>query len=138
MKFKMDITIFYALLAMVFFGTGVFFYKIGTKNFSTALGATIFILSHLIALGVVLFFEKWQYNPVSIKFLIIGGIFAGIAQVFFFMALRSGNVGVVVPIRNLALLVTVILAVIFLSEKITIAKVVGIGFATMAIILLSI
>ncbi len=133
----MSASILYSLLAMVFFGSGVFFYKLGTPNFSVGIGASIFIASHLVILGSLAIIEKTKFNTGDLKFLIIGGLLAGLAQVFFFLALKTGKLHVVVPIRNLALLVTILLGVLFLAEKITLTKLAGILLGVSAIILLS-
>ena len=130
--------IIYALLAMTFFGTGVFFYQLGTSNFSAGLGASIFILSHMLALGTYMFFEKIKFDQPTLIYLIVGGVIAGLAQIFFFMALKEGKINTVVPIRNLALIVTVVLGIIFIGEQLTLLKALGIVLAVIAIFLLSI
>ncbi len=134
----MTIVILYAILSMLFFGGGVFLYKMGTTGFSSGLGASIYILSHMIVLGALAFWEKTKFSKESFKFLIWGGILSGLAQLFFFLALRSGKIHTVVPIRNLSLVVTVLLGFIFLSEQITYTKGLGLLCASAAIVLLSI
>ena len=133
----MSSVIIYSIFSLILFGVGVFFYKLGTPKFSTGLGASIYIASHLIVLGVLALFEKTQYTKSNLKFLIIGGVFSGLAQVFFYLALRSGEVNVVVPIRNLSLIVTVLLGIFVLSENITLVKSIGLLLGIAAIVLLS-
>lgn len=131
-------SIVYAFLAMILFGACVFFYKQGTPFFSTGLGASIFILSHMIILGILALVEKTKYDVKHFKYLAIGGILGGLAQVCWFLALKHGKVSTVVPIRNMALLVTIGLGVIFLAEKLTLLKTVGIVLGLIAVILVSI
>ena len=133
----MSLVIMYSIFTLVFFGVGVFFYRLGNPYFSTGLGSSIYIACHLIPLVTVALFENTQYMKAGIKFMVIGGILSGLAQVFFFLALRMGEVHVVVPIRNLALIVTVLLGIIFLSETITFTKSVGMFFGVLAIVFLS-
>lgn len=134
----MEISLIYAVLSMFLFGGGVLFYKLGTSDFSTGLGIVIFLLSHLIVIAFILPFEKFQFGLGSWKFLVIGGILGGFGQLAFFNALKIGDTNVVVPIRNLAVLVTVVLAVIFLGESLTVTKGIGVVMAVGAILLLSV
>lgn len=133
----MSVVIF-SLLSLVLFGIGVFFYKLGTPGFSSGLGASIYIASHLIVLGTVALFETTDFDRQRLKFLIIGGLFSGLAQIFFFLALQAGKVHVVVPIRNLSLLVTVLLGILILAERLTPVKSLGLVFGILALICLSI
>lgn len=130
-------SIVYALLAMLFFGVAVFFYKQGTPFFSTGLGATIFILSHMLVLGVLSLAEKTRFDTKHFKFIALGGFLGGLAQVFFFLAMKHGKLSTVVPIRNLALLITIGLGVLFLGEQLTLTKVTGIVLGLIAVILVS-
>ncbi|MGY6649834.1 EamA family transporter [Wenyingzhuangia sp. IMCC45574] len=130
-------SILYALLAMLFFGVAVFFYKQGTPFFSTGLGATIFILSHMIVLGVLSLVEKTKYDGKHFKYIALGGFLGGLAQVCFFLAMKHGKLSTVVPIRNLALLITIGLGVIFLGEQLTPIKIVGIILGLISVILVT-
>jgi transporter family protein len=134
----MKVEVIYAICAMVFYGAGVFIYKLGIPGFSSGLGASIYIGSHLLVLGTLAFIEQPQYFKGGFKFLIIAGIVSGLAQLFFFLSLRSGKIHVVVPIRNLSLIVTVLLGVVILSEKLTLLKGLGLVFGVVAIVLLAI
>ena len=131
-------SIVYAILAMILFGSCVFFYKQGTPFFSTGLGASIFIVSHMIVLSVLAIVEKTKLDMKHLKFLVIGGVLGGLAQVCWLLALKHGKLSTVVPIRNLALLVTISLGVIFLTEKLTLLKTIGIILGLIAVILVSI
>ena len=51
---------------------------------------------------------------------------------------ETGKVAIVTPIRNMSLIVTVIIAVLFLGEKITIMKMLGVALGAIALVLLSI
>lgn len=130
-------SIIYALLAMLFFGVAVFFYKQGTPFFSTGLGATIFILSHMLVLGVLSVVEKTKFDMKHFKLIAIGGFLGGLAQVCFFLAMKHGKLSTVVPIRNLALLITIGLGVAFLGEQLTPIKVVGIVLGLVSVILVT-
>ena len=130
--------IIYALAAMILFGVAVFFYKIGTPFFSTGLGASIFILSHMLVLGILSFVEKTKFDSKHFKFIAIGGALGGLAQVCWFLALKHGKLSTVVPIRNMALLVTIGLGVYFLSDTLTPLKIIGIILGVISVVLVSV
>ncbi len=67
----------------------------------------------------------------------VGGLFGGIASLAFFRALRLADVSVVLPLCNLYMILTVVLAFIFLREPIGIRQVVGIAFGLVAVMLLA-
>jgi bacterial/archaeal transporter family protein len=69
---------------------------------------------------------------------LIVGVLSGLGQLFLFGAYRgSANTSVVTVITSLFPLVTVILAVIFLHERLTRTQVAGIGFAVISIAIFS-
>ncbi len=69
---------------------------------------------------------------------LIVGVLSGLGQLFLFGAYRgSANTSVVTVITSLFPLVTVILAVIFLRERLTRTQVAGIAFAVISIAIFS-
>ena len=133
----MNTSVLLAGLTMILFGSGVFFYIIGLRESSAAYAIVVFLLAQLLIPALRLPFEKMQMNSRALLFLIIGGIVVGCGQFTYNIALRSGDVPVVVPIRNLAVLVTVFLSVVFLGDQLTPMRVLGVLFAVIAILLLS-
>ncbi|MBW2999102.1 EamA family transporter, partial [Candidatus Woesearchaeota archaeon] len=67
----------------------------------------------------------------------IAGLVAALAFITYITAIKSGKVSIASTLRGLSFGVTVLLAVLFLGEKITLVKALGMGFAVIAIILLS-
>jgi transporter family protein len=82
-------------------------------------------------------------GPVSIKLNTIHliGLGAGLAGavgfVYFFIALSRGPASTVIPITSLYVAVASMLALLLLSEPITLKKALGIACAVVAVILLS-
>jgi bacterial/archaeal transporter family protein len=73
----------------------------------------------------------------SVAFIGLEGIFASLIGHFaYYYALKSGEVSKVVPITSAFPIITLLIAVIFLSEKITIFKDSGILLIVAGIILL--
>ncbi len=61
----------------------------------------------------------------TLLFLILSGIATGASWLLYFRALQLGSASSVAPIDKLSLVLTIILAVIFLHEKPTIGVIVG-------------
>lgn len=63
----------------------------------------------------------------NIIFLVISGIATGLSWLFYFKALQLGNVSQVAPIDKLSVALTIILAMIFLGETLTLKTAIGAG-----------
>ncbi|MBN1873602.1 MAG: EamA family transporter [Anaerolineae bacterium] len=79
---------------------------------------------------------KWQgYEKTSI-FALLTGIIGVIGNLFFVAALSKGKASIITPLTALYPVITLLLAVIFLQETLTIRHGVGIGLAIIAALLL--
>ena len=67
----------------------------------------------------------------------LASVLAVVGMLSYAYALKYGKVVIVVPIRNLALLITVVLAVTILREELNLEKVIGIVLAVISFVLLS-
>ena len=70
-------------------------------------------------------------------FLILSGIATGLSWLFYFRALQIGEASKVVPIDKLSLVLTIILAGIFLKEKITLSIIFGSVLMTVGAIIIA-
>ena len=136
-----SLPIIYALIAMVFLGVMAIILKLTTNYISPI--QVMFLHSVTMAVLVGLFMAFFPQEKLNLTLKVYCLVFAGalIASIGFFSyltALKLGEVNVVAPIRNLSLLVSVLAAVLFLSEKLTLTKIIGIFLAVVAILLLSI
>ncbi len=120
----------YALLSAFFAALTAILAKIGIKNIDSNLATAIrTVVILFFAWGIVL----WQGNVnkissisrFSLIFLILSGIATGISWLFYFRALQLGKASQVAPIDKLSLIITIILAVIILKEKVTASIVIG-------------
>ena len=71
-------------------------------------------------------------------FLILSGFATGASWLCYYMALQIGDVSKVVPIDKLSVVITIVLAVVFLHEDVTMKSVAGcilIGAGTMLMVL---
>ena len=66
-----------------------------------------------------------QINIKSWLFLILSGVATGVSWLCYYRALQMGTVSKVVPIDKLSVVFTLILAFIFLHEKLTVKSAIG-------------
>ena len=67
-----------------------------------------------------------ELSQKTIIFLILSGLATGLSWLCYFRALQLGNVNKVTPIDKSSTILTMVLAIIFLGEKITILKIISI------------
>ncbi len=72
----------------------------------------------------------------NLFFLVISGIATGLSWMFYFKALQMGNVSQVAPIDKLSVALTVILAVVFLGETLTLKTAIGAGLIAGTLIMI--
>lgn len=123
--------IIYAFLSAFFAGITAVLAKIGIKNIDSNLATAIRTIVILIFSWAMVFIVGSFniINTISTKtltFLILSGLSTGMSWLFYFKALQLGNVNKVTPIDKSSTVLTMILAVIFLKEQITILKIVSI------------
>ena len=127
-----------AIISMLAFGIMVFFYKLASSHFDPITLTTLtFIGSTSIALVIWIFTPNKIIEPAGLKYIIILSVLSIAGMFSLLTALKLGPVSIVSPIRNMALLVSIILAIVFLGEELTLIKGLGIVFGVIALILLS-
>lgn len=114
----------YALLSAFFAALTAIFAKIGVKNVNSDLATAIRTLVVLfLAWGIVLF--RGGNRDIStltrhtLTFLVLSGIATGLSWIFYFKALKLGNVSQVAPIDKLSLALVIILSALILGEPMT-------------------
>lgn len=120
----------YAILSALFAALTSIFAKVGLQDINsdlaTAIRTTIILL---LTWGIVLFGHKAQgISDITWHtwlFLILSGISTGLSWLFYFKALQTGDVSRVAPIDKLSIVITILLAFIFLHEKITLRVLIG-------------
>ena len=119
-----------AFLSAVFAALTTILAKIGIQNINSNLGTAIRTSVILLFTWGIVFSQGGLSGLSQIKtnawiFLILSGIATGLSWLFYFRALQLGDASKVVPIDKLSLVLTIILAGLFLKEKITLAVVFG-------------
>lgn len=122
--------IIYAFGSAFFAGVTAILAKISIKNINSNLATairTVVILffSWLMVLIVGSFPTITSLSFETILFLILSGVATGLSWLCYFKALQLGNVNKVTPIDKSSTILTMILAVIFLHENITLLKIIS-------------
>ena len=121
----------YAFGSAFFAGITSILAKVGIKDVDSHLATAIRTIIVLIFSWIMVFVIGSQSTIVNIDgktflFLILSGLSTGGSWLCYFKALQLGDVNKVVPIDKSSTILTMILAFIFLNEKITINMVIGI------------
>ena len=123
--------IIYAFGSAFFAGITAILAKIGIKNTDSNLATAIRTIVILIFSWLMVFIVG-SFNTISnltmktIIFLILSGLSTGLSWLCYFKALQLGNVNKVTPIDKSSTILTMILAMTFLNEEITLLKIVSI------------
>jgi len=119
----------YALLSAVFAALTAIFAKVGIKGVDTNLATAIrTVVILILAWGIVLFrgnFNISGLTKTNWTFLILSGVATGLSWIFYFKALQLGKVDQVAPLDKLSVPLAIILATIFLGEKLTVKDSIG-------------
>ena len=127
--------VLFAFASAFFAGVTSILAKIGVKDVDSHVATAIRTIIVLIFSWIMVFIIGSQSTMVNIDgktflFLILSGLSTGGSWLCYFKALQLGDVNKVVPIDKSSTILTMILAFIFLNEKITINMVIGmIGIA---------
>ena len=133
----------FALLSAIFAALTSILAKIGidgvNANLATAIRTVVVVI---MAWGMV-FLTKTQggismINKKSWIFLILSGLATGASWLCYYRALQIGNASKVVPIDKLSVVITLILAFVFLHEEFTVRSLIGcvlIGAGTLLMVL---
>ena len=116
--------------------------KIGIKDVNSNLATAIRTIVILIFAWSIVFFQGTGKEIASISktallFLVLSGLATGLSWLFYFRALQIGDASKVVPVDKLSLVLTIILAMVFLKEKVSLQVFLGAGLMTLGTIIIS-
>lgn len=122
--------IIYAFLSAIFAGITAILAKIGMKDvdshLATALRTGVVVVFAWIMAFVVGSVEQIQYiSGKSIIFLILSGFTTGGSWICYFRALQLTDVNKVVPVDKSSIVLTILLAIIFLGESLSYYQIAG-------------
>jgi transporter family protein len=122
----------FALLSAFFASLIAISGKVGLQNIDANTATAIrAIVMALFLIGVIT--VEGKLNQIStifadhraLLFIVLSGLAGGISWLFYFLAIKIGMVEKVVPIDRLSMVFAVLLAVIFLGEKLTLKVAIG-------------
>lgn len=131
-----------ALITMFFWGTAPVFGKLGLAKINPfiALAFRSFVISAILLVIILIRGDIKQLAMLDLKsatFIGLEGIFASLLGHFaYYYALKLGETSRVVPVASAFPVITLIISLIFLAEKITVAKGAGIALVIAGLFLL--
>jgi transporter family protein len=137
----MPIWLGYSVLALLLWGATGVTQKLSTNRISSERSFLLFAWAMIAISVVVLAFlhVQWNLKWTVVCFAIVGGMLNGLGALTSFRALESGGkASIVISLISLYPLLTILLAVVILRERLTSMQVTGVGIAIIAGILLSI
>jgi transporter family protein len=131
----------YSLLSMFFAALTAVIAKFGMQNVSGDLALTVrtTMIFVLVWINAFAFKHTTQLTNLSAKdilFLCISGMATTLSWIFYYRAIKIGDVSVVASIDKASLVVTIILAFFFLKEPLTPKVLLGVGLITAGTLIL--
>lgn len=129
----------YALLCIFWWGVFGFLAKLGSDRTSPAQMQILFTIGMLplVAAAVWSAGMKVETERLGVFYGVLIGVLAGMGGVAYFAAMENGKASLVGPVTSLFPLLTVVLAVTFLKERMNRIQVAGIILGLIAIAILS-
>ena len=130
----------YTLLTVVLWGVWGFESKILVNRTSPYTGQVLFTAGLVVPVVFVLMSPRrfaGSRRKLGFTFAFLTGLLGGLGNVVFFAALEKGRASAVVPLTSLSPLVTVLVGVLVLKEKMRRSQYIGLALALVAIYLLS-
>lgn len=133
----------YAVLSAVFAALTTLLAKVGIEGVNSHLATAIRTMVVVVMAWGMVFLTNAQKGISSIStkswwFLILSGAATGISWLCYYRALQLGDATKVVPVDKLSVVITLVLAFLFLNESFTLKSLVGcllIGAGTLVMVL---
>lgn len=133
----------YALLSAVFAAATSILAKVGIENVNSHLATAVRTVVVVGMAWIMVFITDSQGGLMNISrkswiFLILSGLATGASWLCYYRALQLGEASKVVPIDKLSVIITLVLAFVFLHEEFTVKSLVGcilIGAGTLIMVL---
>ncbi len=133
----------YALLSAVFAAATSILAKVGIENVNSHLATAVRTVVVVGMAWIMVFITDSQGGLMNISrkswvFLILSGLATGASWLCYYRALQLGEASKVVPIDKLSVIITLVLAFVFLHEEFTVKSLIGcilIGAGTLVMVL---
>ena len=134
----------YALLSAISAAMVAVFGKMGLQhldaNTATAIRAVImalFLVGVVVVQGKLNLISEIIENRKALFFIALSGIAGALSWLFYFMAIKNGQVSQVAPIDKLSVVFAVIFAVILFGEKISMIAAGGVALITVGALMVA-
>ncbi len=97
----------------------------------------LFLVGVVVAQGKLVLVGEIIANKKALLFIVLSGVAGALSWLFYFVALKNGNVAQVAPIDKLSVVFAVVLAVILLGEKISLMAGVGVALISAGALLVA-
>ena len=132
-----------ALLSAIFAALTSILAKVGIEGVNSNLATAIRTVVVVVMAWGMVFLTNAQSGIAEISkrswlFLVLSGLATGVSWLCYYKALQLGDASKVVPIDKLSVVITLILAFVFLHEQFTMKSLIGcilIGIGTMVMVL---
>ena len=133
----------FALLSAVFAALTYILAKVGIEGVNSNLATAIRTVVVVVMAWGMVFLTNTQSGIADISkrswmFLILSGLATGASWLCYYRALQIGEASKVVPIDKLSVVITLVLAFVFLHEQFTVKSLIGcilIGLGTLVMVL---
>ena len=133
----------FALGSAIFAALTSILAKVGIEGVNSNLATAIRTIAVVVMAWGIVFLTNTQGNIASISrkswaFLILSGLATGLSWLCYYKALQMGEASKVVPIDKLSVIITLVLAFVFLHEEFTAKSLLGcalIGAGTLLMVL---
>ena len=133
----------FALLSAIFAALTSILAKVGIEGVNSNLATAIRTVVVVVMAWGMVFLTNAQNGIAEISkrswlFLVLSGLATGVSWLCYYKALQLGDASKVVPIDKLSVVITLILAFVFLHEQFTMKSLIGciiIGIGTMVMVL---
>lgn len=120
----------FAILSAVFAALTSIFAKIGIEGVNSNLATAIRTVVALLPAWGIVFLTGAEQGIAQISqkswlFLILSGLSTGASWLFYYRAVQVGEVSKVVPVDKMSVVLTLILAFLFLHEQFTVKSLIG-------------
>ena len=131
----------FALLSALFAALTSILAKIGIEgvnsNLATAIRTLVVLaLAWAIVFGTGVLNGLGEISKKSWTFLILSGLATGFSWLCYYKALQVGEVSKVVSIDKISIVITFVLAVVFLHEAFTVKSLIGISIITVGMLVM--
>jgi len=131
----------WALLSALFAALTAILAKVGVAelnpNLATAIRTTVILIMTWAIAGATANKADWAaLHARAWFFLVASGVMTGLSWLCYFRALKLGDVAKVAPVDKLSVAFAIILAVLFLGERIRVQEAIGAGLIVLGVLVM--